>query len=244
MNGHRGKHFYVHRFMRESNVPKDDWSQKDINRFLDATSEDIINANDKEYLEERIADGVNVKDVAARAKAALKAGVRDYFLEQRKQLEQPDEQRSSSVTGRAPWMKRPVVQLRKLLEKAASQLPPEKALTLCFRERAAGELDQDEVVSALAARSHSLSREQPLSEGHSASMRMQGLPSRKNQREKGPSASPGENSMTYDELVAELKKLGVTFRRMAHHLQFEEEANGWESAAELVEELVERAEAR
>lgn len=137
-------------------MAKDDWSQQNIKRFLDTTSEDIINANDKEYLEERIAEGVDVKDVAAKARAALKAGVRQYFLEQRNQLGKPAEQQLSTgrLFGKAPWMNRPVEQLRQLLDSAASKLSKEQAFTLCYRERTSGELQQDEIISALEKLKH------------------------------------------------------------------------------------------
>lgn len=111
---------------KKENVAKDDWSQQDIKRFLDTTSEDIINANDKEYLEERIADGVNVKDVAARARAALKAGVRQHFLEQRNQLGKPAEQQLRSVqvklVGTLPKdTQEPVDEFKRMLQETGIQ---------------------------------------------------------------------------------------------------------------------------
>ena len=60
-----------------------DWEQYDAKDWEEDVSESIISADDAEYLAERKADGLDTRKTSDRVRAALLAGAREYFLEQR-----------------------------------------------------------------------------------------------------------------------------------------------------------------
>lgn len=133
-------------------MANDEWSIKDANRFLDAVSESIISADDAEYLAERKADGLDTKKTGDRVRAALLAGVREYFLEQRTQLAASNEGAEPGAT--LNFGDKTLAQLNKILAAAKAKLNDEQTLTLCFRERGAGELSKEEILSQLEKLQH------------------------------------------------------------------------------------------
>ena len=129
-------------------MSKSEWGNIEGSLFLRALSENIIEADNQEYLEERKKDGVDVKAIAKRTRESLLSGVRQFFLEQLTQLEEatseaPKSERSGSYASL------PLEALKRILAEAKAKLSPQQELTLCFREREEGDLSRDEIESQL-----------------------------------------------------------------------------------------------
>lgn len=127
-----------------------EWDSQNADRLLNAFTESIITTNDSEYLQERKEDGIDTKEAGENVRRALMAGVKQYFIAQRPQLASA----TSSSTSSKSFLDRTREQLQKILDDTKAKLTSEQAMTLCFRERGAGEMSKAEIISQLEKLHH------------------------------------------------------------------------------------------
>lgn len=124
------------------------FDSEEINAFHDSIREHLIASDDKQFLQELKEDGVDTKARSQEIRSILLAGIKDYHVLKRKELSHKKE-RLVQPSTLSELAGRPIAELRKALENLSKKLNPEQ-LTLCFRGRPQGDLNDDEVKAALS----------------------------------------------------------------------------------------------